>query len=139
MPYTNFPISNSSKIIAYFYTTWVAFWFVLIFLLLFPLYWLFLQKESWKRNAHYLNRIWGKVLFVLIGMKVEVKYEYKPEKEGTYIFVSNHFSYWDIACMGTIIDNYFAFVGKTIFSFPKPQLMPKEEIIFFCVPKSVVP
>ena len=75
MPYTNFPISNSSKIIAYFYTTWVAFWFVLIFLLLFPLYWLFLQKESWKRNAHYLNRIWGKVLFVLIGMKVEVKYE----------------------------------------------------------------
>ncbi len=94
------------------YTIWAAFCFVLLFLLLFPLFWIFLQKESWKPNAHYLNRVWAKILFFLVCIPVRVKYEFKPESQKAYVFCANHFSYLDIAVMGLIIRNYFAFVGK---------------------------
>jgi 1-acyl-sn-glycerol-3-phosphate acyltransferase len=113
MHYTNFPTRNFTKFIAYFYTAWVAFWFVCIFLCLFPFFWLFLQNDNSKPYAHKLNRIWGKILFFIIGIKMDVRYDFKPQKNETYVFVSNHFSYWDIASMGMILDSYFAFVGKS--------------------------
>jgi 1-acyl-sn-glycerol-3-phosphate acyltransferase len=94
------------------YTIWAAFWFVLLFLLLFPFFWIFLQKESWKPQAHYLNRLWGKILFFIIGMPVKVQYEAQPDRNKAYVFCANHFSYFDIAVMGMIIRNYYAFVGK---------------------------
>jgi 1-acyl-sn-glycerol-3-phosphate acyltransferase len=94
------------------YTIWAAFWFVLLFLLLFPFFWIFLQKESWKPQAHYLNRLWGKILFFIIGMPVKVQYETEPDRNKAYVFCANHFSYFDIAVMGMIIRNYYAFVGK---------------------------
>ncbi|MES2797653.1 MAG: lysophospholipid acyltransferase family protein [Bacteroidota bacterium] len=114
MAYSNFSKVNSfEKFVGIVYTCWVGFWFVIIFVGLFPIYWVALQKEKWKPFAHQLNRIWGKILFLIIGMKVEVDYQFMPDKKGTYVFVSNHFSYWDIATLGVIIDNYYAFVGKS--------------------------
>lgn len=95
------------------YTLYAAFWFVLIFLLLFPFFWLFLQREEWKPRAHYLNRLWGHVFFPLIGMPIEVQYEVEPDPKRAYVFCSNHFSYLDIAAMGLILKNYYAFVGKS--------------------------
>ena len=100
------------RIFTILYTIWAVFCFVLLFLLLFPFFWIFLQKESWKPQAHYLNRIWAKMLFFLIGIPVKVQYEFKPELNKAYVFCANHFSYLDIAVMGLIIRNYFAFVGK---------------------------
>jgi 1-acyl-sn-glycerol-3-phosphate acyltransferase len=94
------------------YTIWAAFCFVLLFLCLFPFFWIFLQKESWKPQAHYLNRVWAKILFFLIGIPVKVQYEFEPDRNKAYVFCANHFSYLDIAVMGLIIRNYFAFVGK---------------------------
>lgn len=94
------------------YTIWAVFCFVLLFLLLFPFFWVFLQKETWKPQAHYLNRLWAKTLFFLIGIPVKVQYEFKPERNKAYVFCANHFSYMDIAVMGLIIRNYFAFLGK---------------------------
>jgi 1-acyl-sn-glycerol-3-phosphate acyltransferase len=114
MAYSNFDHKNkTSKIVAFLYTIWVGFWFVLVFLLLFPFFFISLQKEEWKPKAHYLNRLWGKILMKLIGMKLEIDHQFVPEKDKTYVFVSNHFSYWDIATMGLIIENYYAFVGKS--------------------------
>lgn len=114
MAYSNF-ISKSflEKLPNYIFTVWSIFWFILIFLCLFPLYWLFLRKESTKHKAHNLNRIWAKTLCVFMGIKNETKYEFVPDPKGTYVFVTNHFSYWDIAVLGTFIDNYFVFVGKS--------------------------
>ena len=100
------------RILIILYTIWTLFCFVLLFLLLFPFFWLFLQKESWKPKAHYLNRVWAKILFFLIGISVKVKYEFTPDHNKAYVFCANHFSYFDIAVMGLIIRNYFAFVGK---------------------------
>jgi 1-acyl-sn-glycerol-3-phosphate acyltransferase len=95
------------------YTIYAACWFVLLFLLLFPFFYLFLQREEWKPRAHYLNRLWGKLFFPLIGMPIDVRYEVEPDPKRAYVFCSNHFSYLDIAAMGLILKNYYAFVGKS--------------------------
>ena len=100
------------RIFTILYTIWAVFCFVLLFLLLFPFFWLFLQKESWKPQAHYLNRVWAKILFFFMGIPVKVQYEFEPDRKKAYVFCANHFSYLDIAVMGLIIRNYFAFVGK---------------------------
>ena len=100
------------RIFTILYSIWAIFCFVLLFLVLFPFFWIFLQKESWKPNAHYLNRVWAKILFFLIGIPVKVQYEFEPDRNKSYVFCANHFSYFDIAVMGLIIRNYFAFVGK---------------------------
>ncbi len=100
------------KFLGILYTIWAFFWFILIFLVHFPFHFIFLQKPEWKRYSHQLLRIWGKWLLFLIAMPLKVRYDFIPEKNGNYVFASNHFSYWDIASMGLIIDNYYAFVGK---------------------------
>lgn len=100
------------RILPTLYTAWCVFWFVALFLLLFPFTCLFLQKEEWKPHAHTLNRLWGKLFFPLVGVRFRVAYRFRPEPRGTYVFCANHFSYLDIATMGVIVDNYFAFVGK---------------------------
>lgn len=100
------------RILTFFYTLWVVFWFVFLFMLLFPFFWLFLQKPAWKPKAHSLNRWWSKIFFSIVGIPIKVQYEFEPDVNKTYVFCANHFSYVDIAVMGIIIKNYFAFVGK---------------------------
>jgi 1-acyl-sn-glycerol-3-phosphate acyltransferase len=100
------------RILKILYTIWAIFWFVSLFLLLFPLFWIFLQKDVWKPKAHYLNRLWGKIFFPLVGSTINIHYETELDKSKTYVFAANHFSYLDIAIMGVVIKNYFAFVGK---------------------------
>ena len=100
------------RILTSVYTIWAAFWFVFLFIILFPFFWLFLQKNAWKPKAHQLNRLWGKLFFGMAGMAVKVQYNFKPDTQKTYVFCANHFSYLDIATMGVIIKNYYAFVGK---------------------------
>ncbi len=100
------------RILTFIYTIWAAFWFIFLFVLLFPLFWLFLQKSEWKHKAHYLNRLWGKIFFPIIGIRIKTQYDFQPDINKTYVFCANHFSYLDIASMGMIIENYYAFVGK---------------------------
>ncbi|RAJ97549.1 1-acyl-sn-glycerol-3-phosphate acyltransferase [Larkinella arboricola] len=95
------------------YTIWCGFWFLALFLVLFPFMFLFLQREEWKPYAHKLNYVWGRLFFWIIGMPVQVEYRYRPDPRQTYVFCANHFSYLDIAVMGVIIRNYYAFVGKS--------------------------
>jgi 1-acyl-sn-glycerol-3-phosphate acyltransferase len=100
------------RILLLLYTAWCAFWFVTLFLILFPFTWLFLQKEEWKPYAHYVNRLWGKFFFAIVGIRIKVENRFKPEPRGTYVLCANHFSYLDIASMGVIVNNYYVFVGK---------------------------
>jgi len=94
------------------YTIWCIFWLFLIFLLLFPLVYICLQREQWKPYAHWLNRLWGKLFFAVAGIKIEIEQRYSLDPKQVYVFCANHFSYLDIAVMGVVLDNYFAFVGK---------------------------
>ncbi|WP_435352528.1 lysophospholipid acyltransferase family protein [Emticicia sp. SJ17W-69] len=101
------------KVFSWIYTGWCAFWFLLIFLLLFPIVFIALQREEWKPVAHYCNRIWGKTFFFLVGMPIKVTYEVELDNKKAYVFCANHFSYLDIAMMGVVIRNFFAFMGKS--------------------------
>lgn len=94
------------------YTVWCIFWLILIFIILYPFTFIFLQKRKWYLYAHYINRLWGKIFFFLIGIKLDIEYRYRPAPNKTYVFAANHFSYLDIAVMGVILNNYFAFIGK---------------------------
>ena len=95
------------------YTTWCIFWFLLVFLLLFPFMFIFVQRKSWLPKAHYLIRLWGQLFLFFSAIRVKVKKEFTPDPHGVYVIVANHFSYMDIACMGVVLDNFYAFFGKS--------------------------
>lgn len=95
------------------YTIWCAFYVVFLYLILFPIQFVFLQRESWKPLAHWINYVWGVLFFAGIGIPVRVDYRFRPDPAQTYVFCANHFSYLDIAVMGLVIRNYYAFVGKS--------------------------
>jgi len=86
---------------------------VVLYLFLFPIQFVFLQRDAWKPLAHKINYIWGTLFFMGAGIPVRVEYRFKPEPKGVYVFCANHFSYLDIAVMGVIVKNFYAFVGKS--------------------------
>jgi 1-acyl-sn-glycerol-3-phosphate acyltransferase len=95
------------------YSIWCCCWFVGLFLLLFPFFFIFLQKEAWKPYAHYLNRLWAKLYFPLCAIPVKVQYASPLDLNQPYLFCANHTSYLDIAVMGLVVPQYFAFIGKS--------------------------
>ncbi|GAB3984474.1 lysophospholipid acyltransferase family protein [Spirosoma terrae] len=95
------------------YSIWCAIYFILLYLVLFPIQFVFLQRDEWKPVAHKINYIWGRLFFLGIGMPVHVEHRFKPDPKQVYVFCANHFSYLDIAAMGVIVKNYYAFVGKS--------------------------
>ena len=95
------------------YTIWCAVYFVVLYLVLFPIQFVFLQRNEWKPLAHKINYIWGTLFFFGIGIPVRVEHRFRPDPQQAYVFCANHFSYLDIAAMGVIVKNYYAFVGKS--------------------------
>ena len=73
------------------YSLWTAFWFISSFLLLYPLMLIFLQKIAWRRYAHRLVRLWGQIFFICAGMRIQVKYHYKPDRKRSMYFVPTIF------------------------------------------------
>jgi 1-acyl-sn-glycerol-3-phosphate acyltransferase len=94
------------------YSFWCYFWFLGLFLLLFPFFFIFLQKEVWYPKAHYLNRLWGQLFFPICFIPTDFEYRSTIDWKATYVFCANHGSYLDIAVMGMLIPNFYAFIGK---------------------------
>ena len=95
------------------YTIWCAVSLAGLYLILFPIQFVFLQRASWKPLVHRVNAIWGHLFFALAGIPIRVEHRFRPDPKQTYVFCANHFSYIDIAVMGVVIKNYYAFVGKS--------------------------
>jgi 1-acyl-sn-glycerol-3-phosphate acyltransferase len=95
------------------YTGWCAICLVGLYLILFPIQFVFLQRDGWKPMAHRVNAIWGHMFFALVGIPIRVTYRFRPDPKQVYVFCANHFSYIDIAVMGVVIKNDYAFVGKS--------------------------
>lgn len=92
-------------------TIWVSIVFLIPFILIFPLFWIFIQNEKWKKYAYGLTYLWSRVFFVLSGIRFEIQGEEDVPKDGLHIFCPNHSSYLDIATM--VRSGFrFAFVGK---------------------------
>jgi 1-acyl-sn-glycerol-3-phosphate acyltransferase len=101
------------KLLLIIYNIWCAFWFVGLFLVMFPFVFIFLQRKEWHIYAHRMNYYWGQLFFPIILMPIKIKYEFTPNQKQAYVFVANHFAYLDIAVVSTITKNFFAFVGKS--------------------------
>lgn len=95
------------------YNAWCLVWFVGIYLLLFPFIFIAIQYKPWHPIGHRLTQYWSYSFFFIIGKRIQVERRFKIKPDGTYVFVANHFSYFDIAAGMGIFDNYFGFVGKS--------------------------
>lgn len=87
----------------------IVFW--MLFFLFFPLLLIPVISKKHFRLVGVFNRWWGRLLFFLIGIPVETRYESELNPNVQYIFCPNHFSYLDIAVMGLNRHNTI-FVGK---------------------------
>lgn len=94
------------------YTYYAGLIFGITFLILFPIFLIIIPKRSWHRFGYHLNKFWAKVFFTGILKPIEIDVHPAINKDNTYIFCPNHFSYLDIPVMGFAPSN-FVFVGKS--------------------------
>ncbi len=99
------------------YTGWCVAVFVLLLLPLLPVMllgsWLYAQKIQFGLQlAHATVRLWGFLAFVLMAIPIRSDWRFKPESGKAYVYCANHFSYFDIAVLGTIVPGLYAFIGK---------------------------
>ncbi len=96
---------------SYFRFFWLGFIFWIGFIWVRPLIWIVAQKKSWHKYYFPISKIWAKFFYFCLGIKIEIEWKFKPEKDKIYIFCPNHFSYLDIPLLTYSIPNYFSFVG----------------------------
>jgi 1-acyl-sn-glycerol-3-phosphate acyltransferase len=94
------------------YQVWALFWFVFIFLLLFPFFALSIQKKSWHKYGYFLNHLWALIFYPIAFIPTKVDRRFKPKKGEAYIYCANHASYFDIPCLAYSLYPHFLFIGK---------------------------
>lgn len=91
-------------------------WFFLVgfisFLVLYPLFIIFLSKEKWFPLAFQLKKIWAHIILFFSGIFYTIKKEGIIEKGKPYVICPNHASYLDIVLANIAFPNYFHFMGK---------------------------
>lgn len=100
------------KILSKLYQFWVYTWFFLVFLLLFPFFVLFVQRESWKPAGQFLNKLWAYVVFGFCFLPTKVIFKFRPSPKKSYVYCANHSSYMDIPTLCYALPGYFMFIGK---------------------------
>ena len=94
------------------YTTWATFWFVMPFVVTYPLQLALSKKPQWHRHLHSLNRYWSKLFIFMWGMPVETVKK-KPLPVGQpCVYVANHSSYIDIPLLFRTIPGWLNIMGK---------------------------
>lgn len=96
------------------YLIYAATVFFGLFILLIPLFLVAILFNS-PKFAVSLNRYWGKIFYILIGISTAVENKHLLDRKSTYIFCPNHFSFLDITLM-PILGIPFKFVGKVSIS-----------------------
>lgn len=91
---------------------WAGFWFVSLFLLVYPLLYLLLLSPKTYRWAHTLRKIWGTATSILAFVFPVVRYEQPLPKNQQLIFCPNHISYLDILTCGSFLPGFNFFMGK---------------------------
>jgi 1-acyl-sn-glycerol-3-phosphate acyltransferase len=95
------------------YTVWCFCCFLTTFLLLYPLFWILIQRKSWHFYTNWVYKMWGRAFFFLTGIGVETEWRFQPNSKQNYIYAANHASFLDIALMITTVPNFSVFVGKS--------------------------
>lgn len=94
------------------YSAYALVIFIVVFLLLYPFFYLFLQKKSWYVYGHQVNRVWGRLVFFLCFIPYRPFFKSKLKKGQPYVFCANHTSFIDIPALYMSIPGTFSFIGK---------------------------
>ena len=100
----------------------IIFWlFTCIITLIYALF-MFLSVllfiKSKEKVTIFFRRLWGKTLVFMSGSKLEVKGLKNLNKEGTYIFMANHQSMFDIFALCTMPFYFLWFAKHNLFKIP---------------------
>lgn len=94
------------------YTTWATFWFIVPFVLTYPLQWFFSRRPNGGAVVHSLNRFWSTFSIFMWGVPVEVVRETKGPAPKPCVYVANHGSYVDIMLLFKTIPGFLNMMGK---------------------------
>lgn len=94
------------------YRVWFYLLMALPILIMFPILFISVLKESWYPFFFKLARIWAKFILFGMGFGVKLKDEAVHESGKSYMFIANHASMADVMLMLAIEKNPFVFVGK---------------------------
>lgn len=100
------------KILGRIWLGWGGFWFALFFVVLFPLFWLWLSTPKLYRIAHFQRRIWGILACIPAGFIPWVTKEEPIPAGRRVIYCPNHSSYLDILTAGTYLPGFNFFMAK---------------------------
>lgn len=100
-----------NKIIQRLYFFWMAWWFVLGYLLILPFILIILQNPKWHKYYYPLTWFWAKLFYTLIFIPVKKTWHFTPDKNQQYIYCPNHFAFLDIPILTLTMPAFFAFVG----------------------------
>jgi 1-acyl-sn-glycerol-3-phosphate acyltransferase len=94
------------------YAFWFALVFAVTFLLLFPLFRIYLSKKKWYRKANNLRQFWARWILLMSGMGIQLEYESELNPDDAFVFASNHTSYLDIISLALAVKGDFFFMAK---------------------------
>lgn len=97
-------------------TVWKLYVGLIFFLtafLLFPLFYMLLSNEKWKKHTFHISTMWSWIIRIFCFY--HVRFQLKSElPKGPYIIIANHSSYIDIFLMNSIFPHHpFVFLGKS--------------------------
>ena len=100
------------------YVFWLFYriWFYIVMgvpiIIMFPLLFVSILKESWYPYFFKMARFWSKIILIGMGFRYRFERDEIPEKGKSYMFIANHTSMTDIMLMLVAVKNPFVFVGK---------------------------
>lgn len=100
------------KVAGKIWLVWAGLWFAGLFVIMFPLFRLWLIHPSLYRIAHFQRRVWGVLTCIPALLIPVITSEGKIPKGRKVIFCSNHCSYLDILTCGTYLPGFNFFMAK---------------------------
>jgi 1-acyl-sn-glycerol-3-phosphate acyltransferase len=100
------------------YPFWLLYrvWFYIVMaipiLVMFPLLFISILKETWYPYFFRLAQIWARFILIFMGFKTKITKEETTDLSKSYMFIANHTSMTDIMLMLVAVKNPFVFVGK---------------------------
>lgn len=85
----------------------------MVFLALYPLFFLSVQNKRLHWLGHFCYRLWGSVVYIFSFVPLIVRREFHQKGKTPYVFVANHTSYLDIPLMYLLTRGNVAFLGKS--------------------------
>jgi 1-acyl-sn-glycerol-3-phosphate acyltransferase len=94
------------------YKVWCVISFLLPFILLLPLFRIFILRRRWYKYAGALNKFWSWLQLKMYFIPVKAIRKTKLNSKQVYLYAPNHTSYIDIPLLLSTIPGFLNFVGK---------------------------